>query len=211
MAEPGYNFTPGLANRFRSALNGQANQLGANATQALQILSLHLPDVIGGHAPAPDALLRGGAGIRPDAAVRTMTSGQSATQPPAAPRPSPLSSVGQNQPPLSITSPAPSFAAPAGASAAPEQASAAPTIDTGGGGGGAPNPFPTQTPEPTPTPTTPSAPGVPKVIFKGPDQEVQQPTGPPPNIDFQNLMDTLFGSGFGQSIYQGGNYGNYGY
>lgn len=73
----GYSFTPGLANRFKTAANGPG-QLGNNASQALQILSLHLPDQLQGHAPAPDDLLRGSGGLTPDTAVRAQTSGISA-------------------------------------------------------------------------------------------------------------------------------------
>src|SRR5215831_1068326 len=82
----GMSFTPGVGNQFRAATNSDNYRLPLNATQALQILSLHLPDVLSGAAVAPDALLRGTPGLRPDVAVQTYATGMGA--------PSPVSTTG---------------------------------------------------------------------------------------------------------------------
>jgi hypothetical protein len=53
----GLSFTPGLQQRFRNSLNGQ---LPNGVSEALQVLSLRLPQFLGGNPIAPDSLLRGG-------------------------------------------------------------------------------------------------------------------------------------------------------
>ena len=74
----GYSFQPGLQQRFTNALNGQAAQLPPTATQALQVLSLHLPQLLQGAPIAPDALLQArhgaGGGLALSTLVATPTS-----------------------------------------------------------------------------------------------------------------------------------------
>lgn len=186
MADLGYTFTPGLANRFRSAVNGQAPQLGANATQALQVLSLHLPDVIGGHSPAPDALLRGGTGIRPDMAVRAQTSGQPATQSPLTASTPPASTPAANASPLSTISPTFSSAA-----------SAPPSINSG-----APNPFTSGAAMDSGPTSSMQAAGSPAFKFRQDDPNGGGPTAGPstaPNPEaLTSFLQAIFGNnGFG--------------
>lgn len=73
----GYNFSPDLANKFRSSLNNPtgASQLGPQVGQALRVISLHLPGFTGGSPIAPDGLLRPSRSFTPDAAVRAQTTG----------------------------------------------------------------------------------------------------------------------------------------
>lgn len=72
----GYSFTPGLQERFRSSLNGGPPQLPLNASTALQIVALHLPNFLGGSPIAPTSLLTPHfGGGTPDAAVRAFTTG----------------------------------------------------------------------------------------------------------------------------------------
>lgn len=104
MGNLGYSFTPGLANRFRSAANGTGSQLPTNASQALQVLSLHLPQTLEGQAPAPDSLLRGSGGLTPDTAVRAQTSGLMSPSAPASSAP-PSGSPSLDPAPLSIATP----------------------------------------------------------------------------------------------------------
>src|SRR4051794_14835583 len=102
----GYSFTPDLANRFRSALNGGPTQISPQAGQALQTISLHLPSFLGSGATAPDALLRPRlGGFTPDTAVRAMTSGSSAPPPSALPPPAAAPPPGPDSPPLSVFTP----------------------------------------------------------------------------------------------------------
>ena len=81
MADYGLSFSPDLANRFRASLNNPtgAGQLSPQVGQALQVLSLHIPDFVGGSPILPDSLLRPRlGGFTPDAAVRAQTAGSSA-------------------------------------------------------------------------------------------------------------------------------------
>jgi hypothetical protein len=80
----GLSFTPGLGQRFRNSLNGQ---LPNGVSEALQVLSLRLPQFLGGNPIAPDSLLRGGIPGAPPPIVGS---------PPQAPPPSP--NFGFNQP-----------------------------------------------------------------------------------------------------------------
>lgn len=82
----GYNFSPDLANKFRSSLNSPtgASQLGPEVGQALRVISLHLPEFTGGSPIAPDSLLRPSHSFTPDTAVRAQTAG---IPPPSSPAP----------------------------------------------------------------------------------------------------------------------------
>ncbi len=101
----GYQFTPGLQDQFRRSLSGQAAGLPANASQALQVLSLSLPSFLGGSPPAPDALLRPGVNRgTPDLAVRGQVSGVPAGPPPVAQGPLPGPNPADQQP-LTVSNP----------------------------------------------------------------------------------------------------------
>ena len=106
---PSYDFQPDQQKRLRNTLNRGAGQLSPGASQALQILSLRLPDVLSGRPIAPDALLRPRVGSgRPAAAVA-----QSNVAPRLAPSPAvPASSA--LVPPMSPPPSAPSGASPEG-------------------------------------------------------------------------------------------------
>ena len=52
----GYSFSPDTSNRLRQSFN--TGLLPNNASEALRILSLHLPAMLGGSPIAPEALLR---------------------------------------------------------------------------------------------------------------------------------------------------------
>jgi hypothetical protein len=74
------------ASKFRASLNSPtgAMGLGPNASDALQILSLHLPSFVGGSPIAPEALLRPRlGGFVPDTAVQAQTTGVPAGAPPS--------------------------------------------------------------------------------------------------------------------------------
>jgi hypothetical protein len=71
----GYRFSPNdIQRRFQAVLSGQS-PLTPGQSSALQVLSLHVPRWLGASLPAPDALLRRSAGIRPDLAVRAQVTG----------------------------------------------------------------------------------------------------------------------------------------
>lgn len=169
MANLGYTFTPGLANRFRSAANAPG-QLGSNASQALQILSLHLPDVLQGHPAAPDDLLRGSGGLTPDTAVRAQTSGNSGLGTP--PGGSGVSSPSLNPSPLAIATPAMASLTSAAINPSSSSTSA--------------SPFPQQSDA---GPSSSGAPGRPSITLNAP----QPSTGAQPP-DFNGFMQALLGS-----------------
>jgi hypothetical protein len=58
MEPQGYTFTPGQGHRLRQPLNAAGTSPYSNVSEALQILALHLPRIIGGAPIAPDDLLR---------------------------------------------------------------------------------------------------------------------------------------------------------
>jgi hypothetical protein len=143
----GYSFSPGLQQRFRGALSGQPNQISPNTSQALQVLSLHLPSFIGGAPIAPDALLRAGGQVRPDTAVRAATTGTPAPAPPLPPAPA-AAAPSPTGSPLSVSAPSVGGPTPGpdirsllsaitGAPAPAPSAVAAPS-DTGPAGGSGP-------------------------------------------------------------------------
>lgn len=53
----GYKFQPGQANMMKKSMNGQASQGGNMANQALRVLSLRIPNVLGGKPLAPQSLM----------------------------------------------------------------------------------------------------------------------------------------------------------
>lgn len=166
----GYSFTPGSQQRFRDTLNQPQGQLSPFANEALKVLSLHLPNLLGGAPIAPDALLRpqpGGAAI-----------GNLAQQLGGAPvTPSPSAPVGvPNAPPLAPV------AGPPGAPNAPPLAPAA-------GPPGGPNPLSTlatnalnppidrsATGGPTGAPVAPRTPSI--DFTNGPPQSFTPPPAP---------------------------------
>lgn len=184
----GYAFTPGLQQRFTNSLNTQAQGLPPTASQALQVLSLRLPNILGGQPIAPDALLRprlGGA--TPDAAVRAQTSGAVTGPAPIVPA-GPLTNPAANPiaSPLTISS-APGQSADMGA-ALRAIASAMPGLISPTANAAAPD----QGPAPA------SAAPPPSIIFKGPQSwQPTTPTGPigSSTPDFGGLMNRLFGGG----------------
>jgi hypothetical protein len=113
----GLSFQPGLQSRFRASLN---NQVSPGISEALQILSLRLPQFLGGSPIAPDALLGG----RP---LGGPTPPPIVGGPPQTPPPSP--NVRYNQPTPPPTGPTPQ-STPTGPSPA-TPVSATPGVDRG--------------------------------------------------------------------------------
>jgi hypothetical protein len=60
----GQVFQPGADEDLRRRLNAQVGVLGPQANEALRIISLHLPQVLAGHAIAPADLLRRALAVR---------------------------------------------------------------------------------------------------------------------------------------------------
>jgi hypothetical protein len=89
MANTGYSFTPESERRLRTGINGAGGQLGPQASQALKVLSLRLPNVLGGNPISPDALLRaqggGVAGITQDLGMPPSSAPPPTPTPPAMP------------------------------------------------------------------------------------------------------------------------------
>jgi len=183
MADVAYQFTPGLQQQFRRSLAGQTAQLPANASEALQVLSLHLPAFLGGTPIAPDALLRPRlGGVRPDLAVQAQTTGVPAAGP------SPVSA--------SSTSTGASAGAPIGS------VSTAPSLGSPGAAGQAWGPsVPSSTPfQPSGAASATGGPQAPTWGQPGPTIDFAQGPqvpGPSGGGDLLNLLTTLFGTGGG--------------
>jgi hypothetical protein len=96
----GYSFSPDQSNRTRQGFN--SGVLPNNASEALRILSLHLPAMLAGSPIAPDALLRSGvAGAAPfstlaPASAPVSSPGQPNMQPFAAPSTSSTGPAGRS-------------------------------------------------------------------------------------------------------------------
>jgi hypothetical protein len=127
----GLSFTPGLGQRFRNSLNGQ---LPNGVSEALQVLSLRLPQFLGGNPIAPDALLRPSpfrGGPPPSPSMLPSPSGPSRPLDPSVPAPSAAPDPNilfrtpryPNYPPMAPV-PTPGPAAPAPSIPAPYQPAA---------------------------------------------------------------------------------------
>ena len=79
----GYEFQPGAQKRLVRGIN-QQQQLGPGAQEALKVLSLRLPAVLGGSPLAPEDLLRSRPGGGMETALNRL-SGGAPTVPPAPP------------------------------------------------------------------------------------------------------------------------------
>lgn len=103
----GYQFQPDAEKRLRNSLNTSAGKLPAMSNEALKILSLRIPNVLGGRPIAPDALLKeqmGGRGPG-DPIARAVAGG--AGMPSAAPSEMPRA-VPTNDNPVATIPPPPS-------------------------------------------------------------------------------------------------------
>lgn len=179
----GTSFSPGLAQNFRNTLNGQPNQLPQNTSQALQVLSLHLPSFLGGAPIAPDALLRGGGSMTPDTAVRAQTSGTPAPAPTAIAPPPVSAPPPPASQPLSVATPTPAgSSAPVDTNAIMRAISAfAPTAPA--------SPIMPSAPDTGPAPSTGPAP-LPSFIVNQPSPSVDRSA-------FGNLINSFFGPNAG--------------
>jgi hypothetical protein len=185
-----YQFTPDLQDSFRRSLNGQGATLPANASQALQVLSLHLPQVLGGAPPAPDAPLRPQVGgMRPDLAVRSQVTGNPTPPAYTAPVAGPSLTSPTDSAPLSVGQPSGSWSGSVAPVAPPMMRS---QVSQG-------SPFPSQGPDQGPERS--GGPGAPFISMDqgNPTSNTGDGTG---GIgtgggipDINSLLQSLFGGG----------------
>lgn len=114
----GYSFQPGQQKRITGSLN--QGSLSPLASDALRVLSLRLPTVLAGSAPAPAALLQPHVGgSAPDVALASTIARLNGGAPiTTAPTPAPLPTAGPVASPIARSSYSPAPTASVGSSAA---------------------------------------------------------------------------------------------